>query len=79
VGIPTLEEVLDVTRGRVGVMAELKSAYLYRPHHLVRRTVALQGLVYTVNDDARMRDLVDAGVDGIFTDRPAALRAVLRA
>jgi glycerophosphoryl diester phosphodiesterase len=146
VGIPTLEEVLDLTRGRVGVMAEPKSAYLYRRHHLVRRTVALLGpedivlsferravqeaklarpqlrvvqhvgfgmsiraaasfawgvgfaaervtdpglaraesmglrrLVYTVNDEARMRELVDAGVDGIFTDRPAALRAVLRA
>ena len=145
VGVPTLEEVIELTRGRTGVMAELKSAYLYRRHDVVRRTVALLGrddvaisferralleakrarpglrvlqhvgygvsiraaasyawgagfsetrvtsrglgraaaaglrrLVYTVNDEARMRELVAAGVDGIFTDRPAALRAVLR-
>ena len=145
VGVPTLEEVVELTRGRSGVMAELKSAYLFRRHDVVRRTVALLGsddvaisferralleakqarpglrvlqhvgygvsirasaayawgagfsearvtsrgleraaaaglrrLVYTVNDEVRMRDLVAAGVDGIFTDRPAALRAVLR-
>ena len=144
-GIPTLEEVLDLTRGRVGVMAELKSAYLYRRHDLVRRTVELLGpddialsferralqeahrlrprlrvlqhvgygvsirtasgyawgagfadgrvtarglaraafyglqrLVYTVNDERRMRELAAAGVEGIFTDRPALLRAALR-
>jgi glycerophosphoryl diester phosphodiesterase len=146
VGIPTLDEALELARGRIGVMAELKSAYLYRRHDLVRRTVALLGpedvavsfersalqearcarpelrvlqhvgvgvsaraaaayawgvgfadgrvtsrgldraasaglkrFVYTVNDVRRMRELVDAGVDGIFTDRPARLRAVLRA
>ena len=36
------------------------------------------GLVYTVNDEPRMRELAALGVDGIFTDRPAALREVLR-
>lgn len=144
-GIPTLVDVLELTRGRVGVMAELKSAYRYRRHDLVRRTVELLGpddvalsferralqeakrlrpelrvlqhvgygvsiraasayawgvgladarvtarglrraaaaglqrLVYTVNDEARMRELVAAQVEGIFTDRPALLRAVLR-
>lgn len=144
VGIPTLAEVLELTRGRIGVMAELKSAYLYRRHDVVRRTVELLGpndvaisferraalaakqlrpdlrvvqhvgygvsiraasayawgagfadarvtarglakaeaagmrrLVYTVNDEKRMRELVAAGVDGIFTDRPGALRAVV--
>ena len=143
-GIPTLDEVLELTRGRIGVMAELKSAHLYRRHGLVRRTVELLGpddvalsfepravqearrlrpglrvlqhvgygvpisaasgyawgagfadarvttrgleraarlglrrLVYTVNAEERMRELVDAGVDGIFTDRPAALRRLL--
>lgn len=145
VGIPTLEDVIELTRGRIGVMAELKSAHLYRRHDLVRRTVALLGpddvvvsfqrravqeakrvrpelrvvqhvgygvsiraaaayawavgfadarvttrglarasdmglrrLVYTVNDELRMRELAELGVDGIFTDRPAALRAALR-
>ena len=42
-GIPTLDEVLAVTRGRVGVMAELKSPHLFRRHDLVRRTVDLLG------------------------------------
>jgi len=42
-GIPTLEDVLDLTRGRIGVMAELKSAYLYRRHDVVGRTAALLG------------------------------------
>ena len=42
-GIPTLEEVVDLTRGRIGVMAELKRAYLYRRHDVVGRTVALLG------------------------------------
>jgi len=143
-GIPTLDEVLELTRGRIGVMAELKSAHLYRRHDVVRRTVerlgpedvalsferravqeahrlrprlrvlqhigygvsiraasayawgagfadsrvtpqglarasalGLERLVYTVNDAERMRELVALGVDGIFTDRPALLRAVL--
>ena len=144
VGIPTLEEVVELTSGRVGLMVELKSPYLYRRHDVVPRSVELLGpddvvvsferraleearrarpgirvvqhvgygvsvrtaaayawgagfadaratsrslaraataglrrLVYTVNDEDRMRDLVAAGVDGIFTDRPAALRAVV--
>jgi glycerophosphoryl diester phosphodiesterase len=38
-GIPTLEEVLELTAGRIGVMAELKSPWLFRRHDLVRRTV----------------------------------------
>ena len=42
-GIPTLEDVVDLTRGRIGVMAELKRAYLYRRHDVVGRTVALLG------------------------------------
>jgi len=43
-GIPTLEEVVELTRGRIGVMAELKSAYLFRRHDLIGRTVALLGV-----------------------------------
>lgn len=41
--IPTLDEVLAVTRGRIGVMAELKSAYLFRRHDVVGQTVAALG------------------------------------
>ena len=41
------------------------------------RSIGLATTVFTVNERARMRQLVDLGVDGIFTDRPALLRAVL--
>jgi glycerophosphoryl diester phosphodiesterase len=34
--------------------------------------------VWTVDDEAGMRALLDAGVDGLVTDRPDVLRAVLR-
>ncbi len=40
-GIPTLEEVLELTAGRIGVMAELKSPRLFRRHDIVSRTAAL--------------------------------------
>jgi glycerophosphoryl diester phosphodiesterase len=34
--------------------------------------------VWTVDDEAEMRSLVGAGVDGIMTDRPDVLARVLR-
>lgn len=40
-GIPTLEEVLELTAGRIGVMVELKSPWLFRRHDIVGRTVRL--------------------------------------
>jgi glycerophosphoryl diester phosphodiesterase len=43
---PTLEEVLELTAGRIGVMVELKRPYRYRRHDIVPRTVEL------VDDDA---------------------------
>jgi glycerophosphoryl diester phosphodiesterase len=43
---PGLEEVLELTAGRIGVMLELKRPYLYRRHDVVRRTLEL------VDDDA---------------------------
>jgi glycerophosphoryl diester phosphodiesterase len=133
---PTLEAALDLMRGRIGVMVELKTPSRYRRHNVVARAVRLLSdadtlvcfqrkpleearalrpglrtvqhvgfavsiraardawaagfhdarvtprgiraaqrlglvpLVYTVNDERRMRDLADAGVAGIFTDRP---------
>jgi glycerophosphoryl diester phosphodiesterase len=33
--------------------------------------------VWTVNDEATMRELLDLGIDGIMTDRPRTLRSVL--
>jgi glycerophosphoryl diester phosphodiesterase len=35
--------------------------------------------VWTVNDEATMRALLDLGVDGIMTDRPRLLRDVIAA
>jgi len=40
---PTLEESLDLMRGRIGVMAELKTPHRYRRHAIVTRTVRLLG------------------------------------
>jgi glycerophosphoryl diester phosphodiesterase len=38
-GIATLEEVLELTAGRIGVMVELKSPWLFRGHDFVGRVV----------------------------------------
>jgi len=38
---PTLEEALDLCRGRIGVMIELKRPWRYRRFDVVRRTVEL--------------------------------------
>lgn len=59
VGIPTLEEVVELTRGRIPLMVELKSAHLYRRHDVARRTVALLGADDVVLSFAR-RALLEA-------------------
>jgi glycerophosphoryl diester phosphodiesterase len=38
---PTLEDALDLCRGRIGVMVELKTPRRYRRHRVVERTVRL--------------------------------------
>ena len=38
---PTLEEALDLCRGRIGAMVELKTPWRYRRHRVVERTVQL--------------------------------------
>jgi glycerophosphoryl diester phosphodiesterase len=40
-----------------------------------RHNIALH--YWTINDEAMMRTLIDMGVDGIMTDRPTVLKAVL--
>jgi len=42
-GIPTLEEVVELTAGRIGLMAELKSPWLFRRHDIVTRAVQILG------------------------------------
>lgn len=141
---PTLGEVLELCRGRIGVMVELKSPYRYRRWRPVERVLELLddeavfvcfeagavacarrlrprlrtvlnvgsaplasaaslgcwavgldqrrasagvvrrahllGLavaVYTVNDEAAMRELASYGVEAIFTDRPRAALELL--
>jgi glycerophosphoryl diester phosphodiesterase len=58
-GIPTLEEVVELARGRIPLMVELKSAHLYRRHELPGRAVALLGPDDVVLSFER-RALVDA-------------------
>ncbi len=41
------------------------------------RRVGLETTVYTVNDEARMRELERLGVSGVFTDRPDRALAAL--
>ena len=42
------------------------------------RSLGLKTTVYTVNDQARMRELAALGVDGIFSDRPDLLLEQIR-
>jgi glycerophosphoryl diester phosphodiesterase len=136
---PTLDEVIELCRGRIGLMVELKrprgdtviralrlidddavlvsfqrralvEARALRPRlrtvqHVgfgvsirgaagawaagfqdqrvtrrgldAARRLGLETTVYTVNDVARIRELRDLGVTGVFTDDPAAALAAL--
>jgi len=51
---------------------DLDSLQLAEAHGL-----GLEVLVWTVNDETKMRDFIDLGVDGIVTDFPDVLRKVL--
>lgn len=49
-----------------------------RPRRIaLAHSLGLATTVFTVNEPARMRELVSLGVSGIFTDRPGLLRQVL--
>jgi len=57
---------------------------MYRIPVVTRRTVAAahaRGIavhVWTIDDPTEMERLLDLGVDGIMTDRPAVLKDVLQ-
>jgi len=56
-----------------GRRCQVLTPRLVRTAHRAGKAV----LVWTVDDATVMESLIDAGVDGIFTDRPERLRAVL--
>lgn len=61
---PTLEEVLELTAGRIGVMIELKHPYRYRRHDIVRRTLEL------VDDDAAILSFEPGALRAVRRLRP---------
>lgn len=62
---------VPVRQGRITVTTP---RFVARAH-----AVGLQVHVWTVDDPAEMHRLLDMGVDGLMTDRPAVLREVLTA
>jgi glycerophosphoryl diester phosphodiesterase len=42
------------------------------------KRLGLETTVYTVNDEARIAELAELGVGGVFTDRPDRALAVVR-
>lgn len=66
---PALAAQVPVRHGRVRVVSE---RFVRRAH---RRRVAVH--VWTIDESDEMHRLLELGVDGIITDRPAVLRDVL--
>jgi glycerophosphoryl diester phosphodiesterase len=62
---PTLEEVLELTTGRIGIMVELKHPYRYRRHGVVSRTLEL------LDDDAVVVSYERAALDAVRRLRPS--------
>ena len=74
---PQLDTLLD-RAGGLGAEAVnphflLASADLIRAAH----SADLAVYAYTVDDPARMQDLINAGIGGLFTNRPDRMRAVV--
>jgi glycerophosphoryl diester phosphodiesterase len=67
--LPKLEDVLDLARGRIGVMVELKTPYRYRRHGIVARTLAL------LDEDAVVLSFQRAALEEVRSLRPG-LRTV---
>ncbi|WP_210650909.1 glycerophosphodiester phosphodiesterase family protein [Nocardioides sp. SYSU D00065] len=88
-GWRALTALIACSRGGVRPLGVAGGAFAHVPLRLGRlpvhseRVVArahemgIRVVVWTVDDAATMRSLLDAGVDGIITDRPDVLREVL--
>ncbi|GLZ28369.1 glycerophosphoryl diester phosphodiesterase [Lentzea sp. NBRC 105346] len=72
VGLPVRGQIAQVpiSQGRLKVVDER----FVRAAH--RRSLEVH--VWTIDDEAQMRHLLDIGVDGLVTDRPDVLREVLQ-
>jgi glycerophosphoryl diester phosphodiesterase len=74
---PELDKVFDRARNLV--------AEAVNPHFLLANadligaahSAGLAVYAYTVDDPGQMRDLIDAGIDGLFTNCPDRMRAVI--
>ena len=67
--LPKLDDVLDLARGRIGVMVELKTPYRYRRHGMVARALAL------LDGDAVVVSFQRAALEEVRVLRPS-LRTV---
>lgn len=67
--LPAMTAQVPVTRGRLTVTDQ---RFVERAHAL-----GIHVHVWTIDEPAEMERLLDLGVDGIMTDRPAVLREVL--
>jgi glycerophosphoryl diester phosphodiesterase len=63
-GLPTLAEAVDLCRGRIGLMVELKRPYRYRRFDVVRRTLAL------LDDDAVVVCFEPGAIAAVRAARP---------
>ena len=81
--VPWLTAVLDspapvlqmpVDRRVFGIRLQLLTDRLLRTAHRRGKQVH----IWTIDDEPELERLIDAGVDGIFTDRPDTLKSVLQ-
>lgn len=62
------------------IQAPIKQGVKVVSPHTVKaaKSMGIPLIVWTINDQGRMEDLLDLGVDGIITDRPDILRRVIK-
>jgi glycerophosphoryl diester phosphodiesterase len=79
-GIRTVQHVgfgVSIRRAAGAWAAGFRNDRVTRRGLLAAQRLGLETTVYTVNDEARMLELQELGVTGIFTDRPDRALAVL--